>query len=203
MKTPTHSLRNLPILALAYLLTACAGDPTGAADPVDPPPGGDEPTWTVTVTLRYLELDGIEACDGSTVLTSEPRDGEFQYRLEVRSGDRLYGSTESSGFDTFLGEKFSRKPGELINFTNRNVTVASLTPGDRVFVSVFATEWDGAERDERMSRAEAWDFVEITEGLGAGDFLDQTVRVPQDGYDTCTMVLVYDVSITKRVPAAP
>jgi hypothetical protein len=203
MTTSAYPLRNLPTLALAYLLTACSGGSAGPLDPADPPPGSGDPTWTVKVTLRYLEVEGIEACDGSTYLTNEPRDGEFQYRLEVRSGSRLYGSTESSGFDTFLGEKFSRKPGELINFTNRDVRVASLRPGDRVHIGVFATEWDGTERDDRMSREYASTYFEVTDELAPGDFRDRKLSVPESGSFTCALVLVYDLDITKQVPAVP
>lgn len=199
MKTPAHSLRNLRILALAYVLTACSGD---AAGPTEQTPGL-EPRFDVSVTLRYLDVSGPEACDGRELFTDEPRDGEFQYRIVVESGDRVVGSTESEGYGTFFGENFSRRPGELINFANKTFTIESLRPADNVSIQFFASEWDGTEKDSRMDNRRTEYVAPSTFDWQAGTFRNNSMAIPSNGSLSCELSLVWDMSVTMRMVAAP
>jgi len=200
MQTPARALLNLPILALACLLTACTGD---AAGPADPPPPRFEPRFSVTVTVRYLEVSNLEACDGRALFTDEPRDGEFQYRIEVKSGDKFLGFKESENYGSFFGEKFSRLPGELINFANQDFTIESLKPGDNLTLNFFATEWDGAEKDSRMDNRRNERVVPSTFDWVVGTFRDLRVALPSNRSLECELTLVWDLSVTSRMVPVP
>jgi hypothetical protein len=191
---PRHNLR---ILGVACLLAACSGD---AAGPANEP--GFEPRYDVTVTVRYLEVSSSEACDGVGLINGEARDGEFQYRIEVES-DRFFGFTESDGYGTFLGENFSRLPRELINFANRDFRIEFLEPGESVTISLFGTEWDGAERDSRMDNLRTERVVPSTFDWQVGTFRDLTMTIPSPGSLVCELTLVWDLSVTSRMVPVP
>lgn len=197
MQTTNHTISTLRFLALACLLAACGGDPTGPEETPDP---GLVTRYDVKVTARYLRVSAPEACDGVAVLSGEGRDGEFQYRIEVSSNDGYFGSMESDDYNSFLGQAIVRMPGELINFANRDFTVESLVPGDQVTITLLASEWDVAEKDDRMDNRRASDVVYISSNTQAGTARDQAINM---GNSECGMTLVWDLSITKRVPAAP
>jgi len=198
MKIADQMMRHLRTLPLAYVMTACAGDATG---PADEPAPAFELRFKVTVTVRYLEVSSREACDGVALISREPREGQFQYRILVEAGDKYTGSTESNGYGSVLGEAFWRAPGELINFANRDFEIASLAPGEAFAVSLIGSEWDGLERDSRMDHRSGGASVVLTEGSAAGTFRDRRVEVGDDA--DCGLALVWDYSVTRRMVAVP
>lgn len=197
MQTTNHIIGNLRFLALACLLAACAGDPTGTEETPGP---GFVTRYDVTVTARYLRVSEPEACDGVAAISGDGRDGEFQYRIEVASNDGYFGSMESDDYNSFLGQAIVRLPGELINFTNRDFTVESLLPGDQVTITLFASEWDVASKDPRMDNRRASDVVYIGSSTPAGTARDMAINM---GNSECGLTLVWDLSITKREEARP
>jgi hypothetical protein len=193
MPTPVP-LHNLRILAIAGLLTACSGDAAGPANEQ-----GSEPRYDVTVTMRYLEVTSSEACDGVGLINGEARDGEFQYRIEVLRGDQLRASMESDNYGSAFGYSFSRLPGELINFANRDFKFESLEPEETVTIRFFGSEWDEFGKDSRMDHRRTDLILPQTFGWEVGTIRDIRVSVPSNGSLVCELTLVWDMSVTKRM----
>lgn len=133
MTTPRNTTLNLLAIAILCSATACS-DATGPdGDPRPEAPEAQFETVTdVTLTLRYLRVSAHSACDGVAVISREPRNGEFQYRVEgYRNGTRLE-TLQSSRYGSVTGAATSAGPGETIQFANQTWSFDALRSGDQV-----------------------------------------------------------------------
>ncbi len=202
MPNPTHPFLKLRHLAALALLAACSGDATGpAAENEEEGEVLREPRFDLTATVRYIEVTSEEACDEVNFVTGEPRDGEFQYRVEVSSSAGGFGAHESDGFGSVLGHAFSRFPGELINFANREHQFSQLKVGDKLTVAYFGSEWDGPTRDPRMDERRTAAVFTITSSLEDGIYRDR--RIPTGEGAECELTLVWDLTVRRTMVVGP
>lgn len=183
MTTPRNTTLNLLAIAILCSATACS-DATGPEF---------ETVTDVTLTPRYLTVSSNSACDGSGVISGEPRNGEFQYRVEGWRNGTLLESLQSRGYGSVTGAATSAGPRETIQFANETWRFNNLRSGDQVELRLRATEWDGTSRDDYLNdRTISGDFnIPI-------DPQDATNASLSVGTDNCGLTLHFDLSITTR-----
>lgn len=194
MTTPRNTTLNLLAIAILCSATACS-DATGPdGDPPPEPPEAQFETLTdVTLTPRFLTVRPNSACDGSGVISGEPRNGEFQYRVEgYRNGTRLK-LLQSSGYGSVTGAATSAGPGETIQFANETWRFDNLRSGDQVELRLRATEWDATSKDDYLNDLNNSQYFNIP--IDPLDERDVTLSV---GATSCGLTLHYDRSITTR-----
>lgn len=189
MTTPRNTTLNLLAIAILCSATACS-DATGPDG--DPTPEAQFETLTdVTLTPRFLTVRPNSACDGSGVISGEPRNGEFQYRVEgYRNGTRLK-LLQSSGYGSVTGAATSAGPGETIQFANQTWRFDNLRSGDQVELRLRATEWDATSRDDYLNDRTISNDFNIP--IDPEDVTNVELKV---GTDNCGLTLYYDLSIT-------
>lgn len=187
MTTPRNTTLNLLAIAILCSATACS-DATG--------PDGDaqfETVTDVTLTPRFLTVSTHSACDGSGVISGEPRNGEFQYRVEGWRNSTRVETLQSRGYGSVTGAATSAGPGETIQFANETWRFDNLRSGDQVELRLRATEWDATSKDDYLN-----DRNDSTLFSHPNDPPDATNVSLSVGTDNCGLSLYYDRTSTIR-----
>jgi hypothetical protein len=195
-------LRSVGVAALLSTgVAACSGSPTSPSPApapgggTTPPPARTETRYDFDVTVRYIDISPVEACDGRVPLINSVNEGEFQFRIDALGSTKTE-FLETDNYYDVLGENYKRGPGERINFTNRRWSFADLKDGDGVRVRLRGTEWDANFRDSDMN-----DLTDTTTWTMTSSMTSRTDQRLSIGSNDCGMTLVYDLTVaTRQIP---
>jgi hypothetical protein len=178
----------LGVWTLLLMLAGCGETMTGPETPDEPEPGATTTVYDLDVTARYIDIAYAGSCDIN--LAGQYVNGEFQYHYKVSGEGKTY-TSESNNYNSRFGITYSRKPEEVIDFSNKTYSWRGLSSSASITVTLFGVEWDGLVKDRRMNNRSGNNLVPFVPGT--------TTRRVDVGESGCKMTLVYDVRWTARV----
>ncbi len=183
------------LLTLALFLagtTACSegGDsPTGPVTGPETPPAAPT-SFRVNVQAQYITISPSEACDGRSLFSQTPLDGEFHWRVQAGIGSSV-AVEQSSGFGSVTGTPYGRGPKGTIDFADTDWNFSNLGPGDRIVVQLRGIEWDGLSRDSDLNDVSG-DFI-----IDADRPLSNRAQI-RIGGDNCGMTLTFNYTVAAQ-----
>lgn len=181
-------------------LSACGTSSPAGPTPVPTPAPTPTPTpvvesrWDLDLTARYVKASADSACDGrDTFGNVDP--GNFQYRIVASFGSRTE-TLESFNYGSAAGISRALSPEEIWNFTNETWTFSNLSAGQGVQLTLFATEWDGTNKDDSLNNRSNSLTITPSSLLPTGG--TRTDRALGVGNANCGLTLYYDVTARQR-----